>query len=206
VSAGAGLAPDQKRLEPHRRPTRRAHRVTATRLRGGHEYAIRATHCRKLYELQIAKRQLVLPAFLRSAAVIQCFQSLTTYPGGAILFVEGQMPRGVFVLCSGKVKLSTTSREGKVLILKMVEPGEAIGLSAVISGEAYEVTAETLGPCLVNLVERDGLLRLMERDGELGLRSAQAVSREFPSHTATFMSWCWPDLLLENWQSYCCRG
>jgi CRP/FNR family cyclic AMP-dependent transcriptional regulator len=106
---------------------------------------------------------------------------LTTYPGGAILFVEGQMPRGVFVLCSGKVKLSTTSREGKVLILKMVEPGEAIGLSAVISGEAYEVTAETLGPCLVNLVERDGLLRLMERDGELGLWSAQAVSREFQS-------------------------
>ena len=63
----------------------------------------------------------------------------------------------------------------------MVEPGEAIGLSAVISGEAYEVTAKTLGPCLVKLVERDGLLRLMERDGELGLRSAQAVSREYQS-------------------------
>ncbi len=104
---------------------------------------------------------------------------LTTYPGGAILFVEGQMPRGAYVLCSGKVKLSTTSREGKVLILKMVEPGEVIGLSAVISGEAYEVTAETSGPCLVNLVEREGLLRLIERNGELGLRSAQAVSKEF---------------------------
>lgn len=106
---------------------------------------------------------------------------LTTYPGGAILFVAGQMPRGAFVLCSGKVKLSTTSKEGKVLVLKMVEPGEIIGLSAMISGEAYEVTAETVGPCLVNLVEREGLLRLMERSGELGLRSALAVSREFQS-------------------------
>jgi CRP/FNR family transcriptional regulator len=89
------------------------------------------------------------------------------------------MPLGAFVLCSGKVKLSTTSREGKVLILKIVDPGEVIGLSAVISGEAYEITAETLEPCLVNFVDRDGLLRLMERSGELGLRSAQAVSREF---------------------------
>src|SRR5439155_13985063 len=89
------------------------------------------------------------------------------------------MPRGAFVLCSGKVKLSTTSRECKVLALQMVEPGEVIGLSALISAEAYEITAETLGPCLVNFVERDGLLRLMERSGELGLRSAQAVSREF---------------------------
>jgi CRP/FNR family transcriptional regulator len=91
------------------------------------------------------------------------------------------MPRGAYVLCSGKVKLSTTSKEGKVLVLKVVEPGDVIGLSAMISGEAYEVTAETVGPCLVNFVEREGLLRLMERSGELGLRSALAVSREFQS-------------------------
>lgn len=109
------------------------------------------------------------------------FSHLTTYPGGAILFVAGQMPRGAFIVCSGKVKLSTTSKEGKVLVLKVAEPGDIMGLSAAISGEAYEITAETVGPCLVNFVERDGLLRLMERSGELGLRSALAVSREFQS-------------------------
>ena len=119
-----------------------------------------------------------------SADLLKAFSSfshLTTYPGDAILFVEGQMARGGFVLCSGKVKLSTTSREGKVLVIKIAQPGEIIGLSAAISGEAYEITAETMGPCLVNFVERDGLLRLMERSGELGLRSALAVSREFQS-------------------------
>jgi len=104
---------------------------------------------------------------------------LNTYPGGALLFVEGQMPRGALVLCSGKVKLSTTSREGKVLILKVAEPGEVLGLSAVISGTPYELTAETAGPCQVNFVEREALIRLMERSGELGLRAAQALSREF---------------------------
>jgi len=109
------------------------------------------------------------------------FSHLTTYPGNAILFVEGQTPRGAFVLCSGKVKLSTASREGKVLVFKMAEPGEVIGLSAMISGDTYQVTAETVGPCLVNFVEREGLLRLMERSGELGLRSALAVSRDFQS-------------------------
>jgi hypothetical protein len=39
---------------------------------------------------------------------------LTTFPGGAVLFVEGQLARGAFVLCAGKVKLSTASKEGKV--------------------------------------------------------------------------------------------
>lgn len=102
----------------------------------------------------------------------------TTYPGGAILFVEGQTARGAMILCSGKVKLTTTSKEGKVLIFKMVEAGEVIGLSAMISGDAYQMTAETVGPCLVNFVDREALLRLMERSGELGLRSALAVSRD----------------------------
>jgi CRP/FNR family transcriptional regulator, cyclic AMP receptor protein len=106
---------------------------------------------------------------------------LSTYPGGALLFVEGQVPRGAFVLCSGKVKLSTTSRDGKVLILKIAEPGEVLGLSAVISGEPYEETAETASPCQVNFVEREPLIQLMARSGELGLHSSQALSKEFQS-------------------------
>jgi CRP/FNR family transcriptional regulator len=106
---------------------------------------------------------------------------LSTYPGGALLFVEGQTPRGAYVLCSGRVKLSTTSRDGKVLILRMADAGELLGLSAVISGEPYVVTAETAGPCHVNFIERDAFLKLMETNGEIGLRSAQVLSREFQS-------------------------
>jgi CRP/FNR family transcriptional regulator len=119
-----------------------------------------------------------------SPEVLKAFSAashLGTYPGGALLFVEGQMPRGAFVLCSGKVKLSTTSRDGKVLILKVAEGGEVLGLSAAISGTCYEVTAETVGPCQVNFVEREPLLRLMEKSGEMGSHSAQALSKEFQS-------------------------
>jgi len=113
---------------------------------------------------------------LRSLSVVS---HLTTYPSGALLFVEGQNPRGAFVLCSGKVKLSTTSREGKVLILRMAEAGSVLGLSAVIAGEPYELTAETAMPCQVNFVERDALLRIMRVNGEMGLHATQVLSREF---------------------------
>jgi CRP/FNR family transcriptional regulator, cyclic AMP receptor protein len=97
------------------------------------------------------------------------------------LFVEGQSFRGVFLLCSGKVKLSTSSRDGKIVILKMAGPGEMLGLSAVIAGAEYELTAETAMPCQVNFVPREPLLDLLQRHGEAGLRSAQALSREFQS-------------------------
>lgn len=119
-----------------------------------------------------------------SPPVLKTFSAIshqTTYPSDATLFVEGQNPRGVFLLCSGKVKLSTSSRDGKVLILKMAGPGEMLGLSAVISGTEYELTAETAMPCQVNFVPREPLLDLLQRHGEAGLRSAQALSREFQS-------------------------
>jgi CRP/FNR family transcriptional regulator, cyclic AMP receptor protein len=102
-----------------------------------------------------------------------------TYPGGSVLFMEGQQARGAYVLCSGKVKLSTTSREGKILILKMACPGEVLGLSAVISNRRYEVTATTAAPCRVNFVHGDALIGFLRRHGEAGLRAAQAVSKEY---------------------------
>lgn len=102
-----------------------------------------------------------------------------TLPGGAILFVEGQAPRGVFMICSGKVNLSTSSHEGKTLILRTAMPGEALGLSAVISGMGYETTAETSTPCQVNFVDRKHFLELLETHSETGLRAAQSLSRDY---------------------------
>jgi CRP/FNR family transcriptional regulator len=102
-------------------------------------------------------------------------------PAGAILFVEGQAPRGVFIICSGKVNLSTTSREGKLLILKTSEAGEALGLSSAISGVNYETTAETATPCHVNFVDRKHFMELMQVHPEIGLQTAQFLSRDYQS-------------------------
>ena len=118
------------------------------------------------------------PAALRS---IDEASHITSYPAGALLFVEGQTARGVYVLCSGKVKLSTTSREGKVLILKIAGSGEILGLSAAISDQPFEMSAETTERCQVNFIERMALIDRIQRSGELGLRSSLELSREFQS-------------------------
>src|SRR6266567_638491 len=60
-------------------------------------------------------------------------KSTAVYPKSAVLFIEGQQPRGVFVLCAGKAKLSASSRDGKTVILKISEPGDVLGLNAAIS-------------------------------------------------------------------------
>jgi CRP/FNR family transcriptional regulator, cyclic AMP receptor protein len=118
----------------------------------------------------------VSPAVLRSVDMVSHHSVM---PGGALLFVEGQTPRGIFIICSGKVKLSTTSRDGKVLILKQAEAGEVLGLSAVISGTNYEMTAETASPSQLNFIGRQDFVTLMQRESQVGMHAAMWLSREF---------------------------
>ena len=73
-----------------------------------------------------------------SEIALKTFEALkfaTAYPRGAVLFVEGQKSRGIFVLCKGRVKLTLCSNTGKTLIMKLAQPGEVLGLSAAISGK-----------------------------------------------------------------------
>jgi CRP/FNR family cyclic AMP-dependent transcriptional regulator len=101
----------------------------------------------------------------------------SAYPEGAVLFVEGQSARGVYILCSGRVKLSTTSRDGKTLILRIAQAGEVLGLHATVSGKPYELTAETLQPCQLDFVKRDDFLRFLHNHGDACLHAAQHLSQ-----------------------------
>ncbi|MBZ5549913.1 MAG: Crp/Fnr family transcriptional regulator [Acidobacteriia bacterium] len=100
------------------------------------------------------------------------------FPEGAAIFIEGQTSRGVFMLCQGQVKLSTTSRDGKTLILRIAKAGEALGLHAVVTGMPYEVTVQTMQPSQLNFVNREDFLRFLKAHGDACLHAAQQISRE----------------------------
>jgi CRP/FNR family cyclic AMP-dependent transcriptional regulator len=107
---------------------------------------------------------------------LDSISSSATYPRGALLFVEGQEPRGVFVLCNGRVKLTAGSADGKSLILRIADPGEVVGLPSTISGKPYEVTAEAIEPIQANFVPRDAFLKFLREHGEAALRVAEMLS------------------------------
>jgi CRP/FNR family transcriptional regulator len=103
------------------------------------------------------------------------------YPKGSLLFVEGEDPRGVFILCSGRAKLTTSSTEGKTLIVKIAEPGEVLGASATILGKPYEVSAETIEPSQLNFIKRDDFLKYLNTHAEACLHTAQQLSEKYHS-------------------------
>ena len=115
-------------------------------------------------------------------AAVQRLSEITasaTYPKGATLFVEGQAARGVFILCAGHVKLSTSSSDGRTLILRISEPGDLLGLPATISGRPYEVTADVIEPTQANFISRSDFLNFLRDHGEAALRVAQELSETY---------------------------
>jgi len=110
--------------------------------------------------------------------------SPSSYPKGATLFVEGQVPRGVFILCSGRVKLSTTSADGKTLIVRIADQGEVLGLPASVTGNPYELTAEVIEPTQANFIARQDFLNFLREHGEVGLRVAQQLGETYHSAIA----------------------
>ena len=120
------------------------------------------------------------PAVQRLAAIT----SAATYPKGATLFVEGQSPRGVFIICNGRVKLSTSSADGRTLILRIAEPGEVLGLPATVTGMPYELTADVIEPAQANFISRQDFLLFLREHGEAALRVAQQLGETYHSAIA----------------------
>lgn len=98
-------------------------------------------------------------------------------PSRAILFMEGDAPRGVHIIAKGHVKLTVSSSDGRVLILEILDPGHILGLHNCITGDAYEMTAQTLQSSRITFVKREDLLRVMRKNPEACVSAAQRLSK-----------------------------
>ena len=100
----------------------------------------------------------------RAAHSLSTIRRTSSYPAGAILFMEGEQARGVYIVCQGRVKLLTTNSDGKTLIFKIAKPGEILGLNAALSGTPHEITAETLQPAQLAYVSREDFLKFIREN------------------------------------------
>ena len=101
---------------------------------------------------------------------------------GSVLFAEGEPARGVYILRSGRATVSISSSEGRVVILRMVQAGDVLGLNAALRNSSYEATVKTLEPSRVNFVSRGELMKLVENsDGAASV--LKLLSRELAQLT-----------------------
>lgn len=107
---------------------------------------------------------------------LQAIKATSVYPKGTLLCLEGQSPRGIYILCTGRAKLSTTSAEGKSIILRIAEPGEVLGLTAAVSNTPYEATIETMEPSQANFISQGDFVKFLQEFPDVGLKVAQQLT------------------------------
>ncbi|MGE3467563.1 MAG: Crp/Fnr family transcriptional regulator [Pyrinomonadaceae bacterium] len=110
------------------------------------------------------------------------FDALTitrVFPRDSTLFLEGQPASGIFVICQGRVKLSTCSRDGKKIVVAVAEPGEVLGLSSIMAGFDHEVTAEAIEISQVDHIPADKFLSFIEENPAASIRAIRQLSRNY---------------------------
>ena len=105
-------------------------------------------------------------------------QQRSVFDDGNVIFTKGDQPEGVYCVCSGRVKLSIYSSDGRAVIVGIATAGDIIGVKALLSEKSHILTAETLEMTQLRFIKRDDFLNLLRRNGDVGLRLAQKLSNE----------------------------
>jgi CRP-like cAMP-binding protein len=99
-------------------------------------------------------------------------------PAGALLFRQGESVDGLYILKSGKARMTLRSTNGHVHFEETVEPGGLLGLPAAISGNPYSLTAELVDDSELSFLSRQELVCLMQDDIKLSMKLVELLSKE----------------------------
>lgn len=94
---------------------------------------------------------------------------ITTFAKDSMIIREGERGDTMFVILSGRVKVFSSNREGKEVILDMHGPGETIGEMALDEG-LRSASVVTLEPTTCSLISRDMMRRYVTANPDFALQ------------------------------------
>lgn len=123
-----------------------------------------------------------LPAASFSSIILRDFQSIGVSrrcDPHSILIREGFLADHLLLVLNGRVKVTASSTEGRLLLLRVAGPGDFLGLAALLQNGLYGVTAEALEPCLLKSIPRADFLAFMATYPDIGHIIVQALAHEY---------------------------
>jgi CRP-like cAMP-binding protein len=100
---------------------------------------------------------------------------------GHILFHQGSPAFGVHIVTSGKIKLTKTGNDGKVVIIKIAGPGDVLGHTNLFSNENVTATATIIEEAVICFIERKFLMKKMEEDPMISVNIIKKLSDDMIS-------------------------
>lgn len=110
-------------------------------------------------------------------AKMGCVFRPTRYRRNQILFFEGGVSQHLFALHTGIVKLVKSLENGRDRIMRVLFPGELLGLEA-LSEQTYPLTAVTLSDCEICAASRDEFRSFLYNNPDSALGMVQFLVSE----------------------------
>lgn len=99
------------------------------------------------------------------------------FDAGEMIFLQGDPSSGLYVVEAGEVKISRLSRDGREQILHIVRSGETFNDIAALDGGPNPATAMARTACLVWLIRREALKRVVAQYPGLAWALIESAAR-----------------------------
>jgi CRP-like cAMP-binding protein len=96
---------------------------------------------------------------------------------GEILSFEDEPADVLYFVVNGAVKVFKTSADGKEQIFNIIHPGESFNDVSILSGSPNLISAEAMGPVVLNAIKKDDLKVALEEHPQIALNVIQVLSR-----------------------------
>ncbi len=123
-------------------------------------------------------------AFVADTTLIQALEKRATpilCSADQVLFRQGEVPAGLYILDKGAATLTMNSTEGKSVMSVQTAPGSLLGLPGLVGNEPYTLTALARTGAELSFVTRDDFTALMQSDPLLALKVLQVLAAEVRS-------------------------
>jgi CRP-like cAMP-binding protein len=98
---------------------------------------------------------------------------MSQLPAGQMLYSPDRPSEVLFILKKGRIRLFQVSIDGRTMTTSIISPGQVFGEMAVLGQHLDQTFAETLEPCVVCLMSRSDVERLLLSDQRIATRVAE---------------------------------
>jgi len=122
---------------------------------------------------------------------LKSFAQPSHYPKGSTLFRAGDPAHGVFLLGTGRVRLSAALTKARSLVFRTAHAGQALGLSATVRDQPHEASAEAVTSCQADFVARADFLHFLDQYPEARFQVVCMLSHELfaANEQLRFLRW-----------------
>ncbi len=109
---------------------------------------------------------------------------MTTVEKGRVIYRQDDKAQGLFLLKTGRVRLSRITAGGKKLDLTILEPGTFFGEMPLLGERMRNTFAEAAEDCLLCVMSQYDIEQLVLRNPRVGLRMIAVLSRRLAESEA----------------------